>query len=169
MPAHVSAAFFGEDDRYDDYTLARLHVEQDTSLSPAERAARLSELFAQLPEATQASMRSIRSLQEVERIDAGCRQQGCTPEQWHQQRAAVVGEEAAVRLQALDAQRAAWSARLNAYLAQRAAILADPSLSEPARQAQIQGLQQAGFTAEERLRLPAFETAEASGRAVPGN
>lgn len=157
LPVHVATAFFGDDDSYDNYTLARLRVERDSALSDAEKKVRVAELFAQLPVDTQASIQSLQALQEVERIDALCMQERCTADQLYQQRAALVGVPAAKRLQALDEERAAWTARVNTYLAQRTLILGDDALTESVKQAQIQRLKQGGFSEEEQLRLPAFE------------
>lgn len=157
----VATAFFGDDDRYDDYTLSRLQVEGDQSLSPSEKNARLDALFAQLPADTQAQIRSVQTLQELEQVDARCQQQACSAGQLYQQRAALLGDEVAVRLQALDGQRALWSARVEAYLNQRALILGDSALSDQQRQVQLLRLRQSGFTPEEQLRLTTFEHAHA--------
>jgi len=148
LPAHVSAAFFDDDDRYDNYTLSRRLVETDDALSDAEKNSRVAELFAQLPPATQASIRSLQALHDVQR--------GCTKQELHQQRAAVVGEAAADRLQALDEQRASWASRVEAYVAQRAAILSDRSLTDAGKATQLNQLMQRDFNAHEQLRLPAF-------------
>lgn len=159
LPAHVASAFFGEDDQHDQYTLARLRVARDPDLSEADKRVQLAGLAAQLPAATQASLRALQVLEDVTRIETLCRQQGCSPDQLRQHRAALVGDDAAARLQVLDVQRAAWADRVSAYLAQRATLHADPSLTEEDKQAQLQRLQQGNFTPEERLRLSAFELA----------
>jgi len=156
LPAHVSAAFFDDDDRYDNYTLSRRLVETDDALSDAEKNSRVAELFAQLPPATQASIRSLQALHDVERVTTECVQRGCTKQELHQQRAAVVGEAAADRLQALDEQRASWASRVEAYVAQRAAILSDRSLTDAGKATQLNQLMQRDFNAHEQLRLPAF-------------
>jgi lipase chaperone LimK len=165
----VVSAFFGDDDAYDRYTLARLQLERDKSLSEAQKKAQLQQLFAQLPAQTQATLQSMQNFQSLEQLNASCQQQGCTPDQLYQQRAALGGPEAADRLQALDQQRAAWKSRVDTYLDQRAAILANPSYSDGDKQAQIQQLQQSGFSTQEQLRLQAFEQMRdhGSGAASP--
>ena len=155
----VATAFFDDEDRHDDYTLARHRIQADRALSETERAARQAELFAQLPAETQARLQSLQTLQVVERIQSDCLKQGCTPESLHLQRTAAAGPEAAERLRSLDERRAAWTARVTAYLAQRKTIFSNQSLSESERRHQIDKLQQAGFTPEERLRLATLELA----------
>jgi lipase chaperone LimK len=158
MDPEVVTVFFGNDDAYDNYTLVRLSLQKDKSLSDAEKKARLQTLFAQLPPDTQASMQSLQKFQDLEQLNTACQRQGCTPEQLHQQRAALVGEDAADRLQTLDVERAAWKTRVDVYLDQRAAILGNSSYSDSDKQAQIQQLQQNGFSPQEQLRLSAFES-----------
>lgn len=157
LTEEVSVAFFGHEDRYDDYTLSRLNVERDPSLSEAEKRERVNALFAQLPVEIQASMRSIQAIGSLEQLNANCQQQGCTQEQLYQQRAALVGNEAAGRLQELDGLRAVWMVRVDAYLDLRALVLGDNALSDAEKQVQILELRRRAFNAEEQLRLSAFE------------
>jgi lipase chaperone LimK len=69
----------------------------------------------------------------------------------------LVGADATARLEALDQTRAAFEQRVNAYLAQRQQVLSQTNLNDTQQQQQIAALRQQGFTAQEQLRLPAFE------------
>ena len=71
-------------------------------------------------------------------------------------RAEHLGPSAAQRLARLDAENAAWRARLDAYLAARDELLQDRQLSDGVRTRRLEELR-APFTAAERGRLPTFE------------
>ena len=59
-----------------------------------------------------------------------CAPRAAPPRRSHALREQAVGAEAAARLAALDAQRAAWRSRVDAYRQERAAIDADPALDD---------------------------------------
>jgi lipase chaperone LimK len=153
----VVAAFFGSDDAYDNYSIARLKVQGDTRLSDAEKLRQTQALFAQLPADQQVSMKVMEQTLSLEQINTDCKKSHCAPDQLHSLRENVVGPEAADRLQALDDRRAAWNTRVSNYAQQRASILGMQGLSDQDKQAQIQQLQQQDFSVQERLRLAAFE------------
>lgn len=153
----VVAAFFGNDDAYDRYTLARLKLQSDKSLTARQKDEQMKALFQQLPQEMQASITSMQNLQKLQDINNSCQQHNCSPAELHQARAELVGAEAADRLQSLDEEQAAWKARIDAYLTQRAAIMSNQSFSDSDKAAQIRQLQQSGFNAQEQLRLSAYE------------
>jgi lipase chaperone LimK len=64
----VIAAFFGDEDAYDRYTLARLDLLQNKSLSPTQRADQLAALEQQLPESMRESIRVINQVQNLESL-----------------------------------------------------------------------------------------------------
>ena len=81
------------------------------------------------------------------------------------------GPEAAARLAALDARRAAWAARVADYRAERERVdpPGEPDDSE-ARAAAIAALRDARFTGAERLRIEALDRLEAQTTAsVPAS
>ncbi len=155
----VIKAFYGDEDAYDDYTLQRWQISQNTSLSQAEKTEQQKQLLSGLPDSVQQSMASIQLLQNVQQSDADCRKRGCSAEELHTERVAEVGEAAAERLDSMDADNAAWQQRVQGYLQQRQQILASSSYSPEDKQAQIEQLQAQQFAPNERLRLDAYTLA----------
>jgi lipase chaperone LimK len=72
-------------------------------------------------------------------------------------RVEMVGEAGAQRLGELDNQRAQFQQALTSYLAQRAQLLADNSLSETQKAQQIAALRESSFDAKQWRRVEALE------------
>lgn len=162
----VIAAFFGDDDTYDRYTLDRLAILQDKSLSPEQRAARLAALEQQLPAGMQDSIKAINQVQNLNALTQEWKQRGGTPAELRQIRESLVGAEATDRLEALDRENAQWDQRMNSWFAERAAILSNQSLSDQDRQAQVASLRNSRFTESERVRVQSLETLHDRGEVV---
>lgn len=137
-------ALFGEGEAYDQRALARLADGVDeasdaalTLLPPAERAALIEARSGMLAE---------EQSQQFERlgIDAAQRQA---------EREALWGAEAAARLQALDASRAAWEQRLRDYAQRRQRLLTEPGLSSSQRAQALDALLSGSFSDSERRRV----------------
>lgn len=153
----VIAAFFGDEDAYDDYTLARLDILQNSQLTPQARAQQLAAAEAQLPDTLRESIKVTTRVQNLEALTQDWQKRGGTPAELRQIREQLVGVEATGRLEALDQQRAAWDQRMNAWYGERAALLGNRSLGESDRQAQLDTLRAQRFTAEERQRVESLE------------
>lgn len=153
----VIAAFFGDEDAYDRYTLDRLDVMQAKGLSPAQRAQQLAALEAQLPSSIRDSMKTVNQYQNLESLTADWKQRGGSAAELRQIRESLVGAEAADRLETLDKDRAAWGQRMDSWYAERDAILANKNLSEIDRQRQLTELRNSRFGADERLRVESLE------------
>ncbi len=155
--AAEAAGLFGWEDRYDDDALARMQIQQDGSLSAADKRARLAELDRQLdPAMLAARQQPVQHLAVAEQV-AKAREQGADAAEVFRIRAANVGEAAAERLAKLDTEEADWQRRIQAYQQTLAALRADSTLSQAEREARIAQLREAGFDAQERLRLSAYE------------
>jgi lipase chaperone LimK len=150
-------AMFGEDERYAAYAVQRIALATDRTRDPVARAADVAALEAALPEPARAAIAEAGTpalLLEQQRqfdqlgIDAGAR---------HAERAALWGPEAADRLAALDAERAAWDARVQDYVRAREAILHDASLPAQERESRIAALRAARFDAAGQRRVAALE------------
>lgn len=163
MDGEVAAAFYAAEDAYDDYALARVDVMRDDSLTPVQKAERSAALVDALPPALQESVRAVSLYTNLRELSDDWQQRGGTPAELRSIREAAVGPEAADRLEALDAERATWKSRVDAYLRARDAILAAPGLGDADKQRQIEQLRAAGFSSEEQLRLGAFETLHDGG------
>ena len=145
QPAEIKA-LFGNADEYDDYTVDKLALMQNKSLSDKERAAKLDALKAGLSAENRANVEQpVLHLAVAEKVEQA-RQNGATPEQIRQIRTDMVGADAAKRLENLDQEEAAWKARIKQYQEARAA---DPD--------KAQQLKATLFSPQEQLRLAAYE------------
>lgn len=163
----VIAAFFADEDAYDRYTLARLEVMQDRQLSPAVRAQQLAALEQQLPQALQDSLKAINQYQNLQTLTDDWQKRGGSTAELRQIRENLVGPEAADRLERLDSERAQWSQRMNAWLTERAGILANPALGAQDRQVQVSVARQQRFQASEILRVESLERMHDRGERLP--
>ncbi len=94
----------------------------------------------------------IRELEE----EASRKAAGADAEEIRSYRVATVGEAAANRLEALDAERAEWNKRLSAYQAARAKIAGETSDPAARKDAETK-LLEASFTPQEQLRVKALD------------
>ncbi|MES2114718.1 MAG: lipase secretion chaperone [Pseudomonadota bacterium] len=149
-----SDGLFGASDAYDTDAIARLEINADTSLTPAQRQQKLAALDAKLPpalrEEREAPTRVVRLEDEVQRRRA----QGAGDNEIYQLRAATLSPAAADRLAELDRDEADWQRRIASYQAQRRQLQARAT---PATAEELQQLRDAGFTPLEQKRLPAYE------------
>ena len=139
-------ALFGAEDALDRVTLARADILRDAALSAPQRAAALEAAEQQLPPAERARRSAALAHLEVAAETAAFDTQGVDAVTRQQLRAARHGAAASERLAALDAEQAAWQARLTAYQA------AAERLPDDAHRDQLRA---SLFSAEEALRVDA--------------
>ncbi|MDI1303160.1 MAG: lipase secretion chaperone [bacterium] len=162
----VITAFFGDEDAYDRYTLARIELMQNKSISAAQRAQQLAALEQQLPASIQESMKTINQYQNLEALQADWKKRGGSPAELRQIRENLVGAEATNRLESLDAERAGWDQRMSSWYDERAAILGNKNLSDDDRQRQLDTLRKSRFSDSERLRVESLEHMRDRGETV---
>lgn len=162
----VITAFFGDEDSYDRYTLDRVEILQDKSLTAQQRAQRLAALEQQLPAALSEQIRVINQVQNLEVVTRDWQQRGGTPAELRQLRESIVGPEATDRLETLDRENQQWDARMASWYAERDALLANRSLSEQDRQRQVEAARAARFSAQEQLRVESLERIRERGETV---
>ncbi|MEK1905528.1 MAG: lipase secretion chaperone [Pseudomonas sp.] len=152
----VHQAFFAEEEDYNQFTLQRLAIRQDQSLSDQQKAEALDQLRASLPESLQDAV--VPQMQtELHQQTAALQAQGASPAQIQQLRLQLVGAEATARLETLDKQRQQWKQRLSDYRQEKARIENNEGLSDSDKQAAIDTLTSDRFDERERLRLEAAE------------
>ncbi|UVE19350.1 lipase secretion chaperone [Pseudomonas sp. LS44] len=152
----VHAAFFGQEEAYNRFNLERMAILRDDSLPSDVKGAAIDRLRDSLPDEVKDSV--LPSLQgELHARTAELQAQGASPEQIRALRQQLVGNEATVRLEVLDQQRAAWKQRVASYSAEKARIEAEDGLSEADKHATIKRLAEDGFNEQERMRLEAAE------------
>lgn len=149
----IAEAWYGDEERYLQATLARRAIVEDTSLDDAKKAAALAALDASLDPAQRAGRQQTDAMNDAVAQTAGFDAAGTSDAERFAEREKTVGREAAQRLAALDREHAAWNARLADFSAQRQRLLSDTRLSEAARVQAVQALMASRFDARERLRV----------------
>jgi len=151
-----SQALFGPQDAEASAALARMDIEQDPSLTDAQRRERLAALDARLPASVRADREAPLAVVHLEEAAQQIRAQGGSEDDVYRMRAAATSPEAANRLADVDREESAWKARIAAYQSQRSAVLAAPG-SDADRAAALSDLRNRLFTPEEQRRLAAYE------------
>lgn len=167
LSQEVIIAFFGDEDAYDRYTLARLDVMQNKQLTAAARAQQLAALEQQLPPALQESMKAISQYQNLQSLTEDWQKRKGTSAELRQIRENLVGPEATDRLEALDKERAEWGQRMTSWLSERAAITTNTSMSEQDRQRQVEAARLQRFQSAEIVRVESLERMQDRGEKLP--
>lgn len=167
LSAEVISAFFGDEDAYDRYTLARLGIMQNKQLSAAARAQQLAALEQQLPVALQESMKAINQYQNLQSLTEDWQARKGTPAELRQIRENLVGPEATDRLESLDRERSDWDQRMTSWLGERAVIMANASLGEQDRQRQVDAARLQRFQPAEMVRVGSLERMHDRGEKLP--
>ena len=149
------AGLFGDSDAYDADALARMVVLQDAALDPSQQAARLAALDQKLTPAMRADRDAPTQVIRLEELAQGLRAQGAGDDAIYRLRAQALSPDAAARLAEVDREEAAWTGRIQAYLAQRARLPADVAAQH--KQQLQQQLRDQHFNAQEQRRLGAYE------------
>ncbi|GAA4648401.1 lipase secretion chaperone [Kistimonas scapharcae] len=123
LPSDVADAFWGAQERYDQYALERISLLNNPGLSDDERQAALSVLVETYVDVAGASIAARQPLTLLAAQQATASEQADSAA-LYRQRASVWGDAAAERLAALDQQRQAWEQRLQAYQQERTVLVA---------------------------------------------
>ena len=151
-------AMFGFDDVYDQDALERMAIDQDATLTSAQKKEKLAALDAamspELREAKSAPYQVVRLQEQTEKM----RRDGASEDDIYRLRAAATSPEAANRLAEVDRETNDWNARIQRYVNQRQQLgLASSAALTSEQQTQLQQLRNTMFTAQEQKRLPAYE------------
>jgi lipase chaperone LimK len=153
----TARAFFAEEEAAIYAALDRRDALADPSLSAAARDRRVADIDARLPPAVRdARAAAAAPVDEIHREQA-MRAAGASDAQIAAARSAALGADAAGRLAELDRTRAVWTARLDAFRAARAALLADARLADAERARRVAELLARSFSPEEQLRVEALD------------
>jgi len=157
LDSAVYAAFYAEEERYDDYTYSRLLISSDTSLTEGDRLQKITELQSTLPEDVVQSMRKTQITDELKARTEQVLENGGDHQQVRELRREMFGDDAVQRFDELDQRRALWKARINDYLTQRAHILSNQGLAKEALGTQVDTLRSAMFDEQEQIRVRSLE------------
>lgn len=153
----TAAAFFGEEEAVLDVDLAWREVLADPELAPEERERLIEAAEQQLPAAVRSARQAARLPLRLFEQEQRLRATGSSEAAVRALRLETVGEEATRRLEAMDREDAEWRRRIARYDERRALILAEPHLTDAARDEQIRALREREFNPTERLRVAAHE------------
>lgn len=160
---------FSSEDIYQNYTLDRMQILENSSLSEIEKAQKLKERFEELPADWQQNLQELSKLDDLHTLTKQIKARNGSAEELRQMRTTLVGAEATQRLETLDTQRNAWQQRVTNYLDGRDQIIKS-NMTDSAKNQAIQELRQQQFnSSQEQLRLRTFETVHDQGGALPFN
>lgn len=158
---------FGTEDTYHEYTLDRMSVLADKSLTETEKAQKLKALFQQLPQDWQENLEQLNKLEDLRKLTADIKARGGTAADIRQMRLNLLGPEATQRLEQLDGERASWKSSVTTYLNARDSIM-QSSMSDSAKQQAVQKLRQQHFQQpNQQLRVETFEQIHDQGGKLP--
>lgn len=147
--------YFADSEAQDRYVLETIAITRDQTLSGAQRQQRLAAARARAPLAVQQSEASADALSALAEGSAAIRAAGGNAAQLQALRERTVGVDAALRLQALDQENAAWAQRVQDFSSAWRSLEANTGLSSADRRSQREALIAREFSAPEARRLRA--------------
>lgn len=157
MPAEAVAAFFAEDDAYDQFMVSRAAILNDKTLADAEKSAQLASLTAATDPGVLAARRQSQRVANLQLQERKLRAEGAGPDAIFALREQSVGSAAATRLAELDQQRQAWNERVATYRRELKTLEADTQYPEDERRRLIAVLRSQHFSSNEALRIRALD------------
>ncbi len=139
-------ALFAQDLALDEYMLARLEIERNSTLTPEQKRTALQDAEQGLAPADRAQRAEAVAHEGVAQQTAAFNAQGVDERARHAQRSAQYGNEAAQRLAQLDREDGDWNARLDQY---------QQALANSQDAATLEPLRTRLFSPEEQLRIDA--------------
>lgn len=150
-------AFFADEDKKAEYTVAQMALRADDSLTDEEKLIKERELEKLLPRKEQEHKNLERVRRELNERVAEAKARGASENEIFHLRTEVYGYEAAKRFASADKESKAWDLRFSVYREQRQLILDTEGMSSSDKDAQISQLQDTLFSATERLRIPTLD------------
>jgi lipase chaperone LimK len=139
-------ALFAQEEELDRFTIARLEIERNASLTPAQKQAALKDAESELGDTQKATRTDAVAHVAVAAQTAAFDAQGVSEQARYAHRRTQYGDAAAQQLAQLDREEAQWQQRLSHYAAAR---------DGKATESHLQQLRQQLFSAEEQLRIEA--------------
>jgi len=161
MSSEVVNAFFGDEEKYDQFNLQLIDIKQNSVLTPEAKEEQILELEKMLPESIQNMRQEERARVHLEEKIAEMRKSGKTDQDIFEFRKNEMGEEAAKRWQKLEQERKIWDTKVDSFMSQRKEIASDPNLTPQEQELAIDRLKFESFeeseieriNVEERIRL----------------
>jgi len=149
MSKEVVQAFFGDEEKYDQFNLQLIDIKQNAVLSPEAKEEEIIALEEMLPDnirqmRTEERLREKRN-QTIEQM----RKQGKSEAEIYEFRKKEMGVDAADRWTQLENQRKLWNQKVDDFMKQRKEITSDPNMTP-----------QEQMSAIDRLKFESFEESE---------
>ncbi|MBS64595.1 MAG: hypothetical protein CMN27_16815 [Salinisphaera sp.] len=157
----IADAFFADDNVMARYLVQKRTLMHTPDLTEHQREQRLAFLEETLPASIQADRERTRLPARAHGEIARMRAQGASDAEIRARREALLGPQAAQRLEQVDAQRAQWQQRVADYTAERARILGNDGLAPADRERALEALRQTHFNDAERRRIQSLEHIQA--------
>lgn len=155
--ADESEGLFDLEDASEMDAAARVEINQNATLSDAQRQESLAALDAAAPavlrEAQEAPLKATR----LEEATRKLRADGASEDEVFRVRAETFSPEVAQRMMEADQKEKIWQGRVASYLAERTRLMEDPALPYVDRAAALQRLLDVHFNADEQTLIAAYE------------
>ena len=167
----VAEAFFHDDEAYDAYTIKRLEVDNNKSLSAAERESQTAQAEQLLPQERRAQVQQERKEAALNQRVAVLQAQGGNEDTIRTLRAEVYGATEADRLAAVDQQELTWTQRLQSYREAKDHVVSQPALTVDAKAIAIAEMERTRFSPAELREVQVLESIRTQnaqgGKAAP--
>lgn len=154
MDADTAEAFFADEEAIDRYQLRKRSISRDSSLTDEQREQAFAEAEMALPEPLRQARKETRKFSRYEQVRE---EMANDPEALRAWRRQEFGDEAAQRLEALDADQKDWTRRWQSYAEERDALMGS-GLAEPEREEGLSQLREKYFSETERVRAQALDS-----------
>jgi len=157
LSPEVVAAFFAEEEAFDQYNLRVMEIEYDELLNDDQKLELINELNQQLPDGIRENRAHRTQKRILNKQIAELKQQEGREDEIYALRENFYGAKAAGRLAELDRARQEWQKRFDAYYASKQDILNSSNLNDKEKIEQINLLKTDSFSEKEMYKLDIFE------------
>lgn len=158
LDSETYQAFYGTDDKREDYNLKARDILADSLMTPEEQDSALAAIEADLPTQERTARQEEREIQNLNTRIAEARAAGASDAEIFRLREAVYGAETAQRFTVADQHQSQWQERIATYRTQRQEILNTAGMSNADKEAQINQLRTQHFDALEQKRIPVIDS-----------
>jgi len=157
MSSDVVNAFFGDEEKYDQFNLQLIDIKQNSVLTPEAKEAEIMALEKMLPESIQIMRQEERARTNREQTIDKMRKSGKSEQEIFEYRKDEMGEEAAKRWQKLENDRKIWNNKVDSFMEQRNVITSDPNMTSQEQKLAIERLKFESFDESEMKRIDVEE------------
>lgn len=149
LSSKEAEVFYAEEEAYDEFSINRMQINKDNSLSASEKQLAINTFEDNLPESQKDIRDAINQSENLDAILAGLRERNASVDEIYYARAQVLGDEKAQRLLEFENEQAHWNNRYQQYVNQQQVIIDSQGLSNGDKQEQITHLLEQNFSERE--------------------